>query len=81
MHIAFLLLAHAFAHILVSPAINNMEDVLYTLGHYIGIAMATGIVMLSHVSIITSHKSIMTGLLPVLAQNFKVEHFQIIVTQ
>ena len=70
MHIAFLLLAHAFAHVLVNPAISNVEDVLYTLGHY------TGIAILSHVSIITLHKSIMTGLLPVLAQNFfKVEHF------
>ena len=29
MHIAFLLLALAFAHVLVSPAINNMENVLY----------------------------------------------------
>ena len=29
MHIAFLLLAHAFIHILVSPAINDMEDVSY----------------------------------------------------
>ena len=29
MHIAFLLLAHGFAHVLVSPAINNMENVLY----------------------------------------------------
>ena len=28
-HIAFLLLVRAFAHVLVSPAINNMEDVLY----------------------------------------------------
>ena len=33
MHIAFLLLAHAFAHVLVNPAISNVEDVLYTLGH------------------------------------------------
>ena len=29
MHIAFLLLAHAFIHVLVSPAINDMEDVSY----------------------------------------------------
>ena len=27
--IAFLLLAHAFAHVLVSPAINNLEGVQY----------------------------------------------------
>ena len=34
MHIAFLLLAHAFAHVLVSPAINDVEDVLYIVaGH------------------------------------------------
>ena len=37
MHNAFLLLACAFAYVLVSPAINNMEDVLYTLGRYTGI--------------------------------------------
>ena len=29
MHIAFLLLVHAFIHVLVSPAINDMEDVSY----------------------------------------------------
>ena len=47
MHIAFLLLAHAFAHVLVSPAINfpaiqyiyDPHTVLYTLGLYTGIAM------------------------------------------
>ena len=43
----FVLLAHAFAHILVSPAINNVDDVLYIVaGQY------TRKTMISHVSII-----------------------------
>ena len=42
MHIAFLLLAHAFAHILVSPAINDVEDVLYIVaGHRVIASFST----------------------------------------
>ena len=48
MHIAFLMLAHAFAHVLVSPAINNVKDFLYIVaGQY---NCCTGIGMLSLVA-------------------------------
>ena len=48
MIITFLLLARAFVYILVGPAINNVENVLYIVaGHYM---CYTGIVMLSHVA-------------------------------
>ena len=48
MHTAFLMLAHGFAHVLVSPAIKSVKDFLYIVaGQYM---CYTGIAMLSLVA-------------------------------
>ena len=48
MHTAFLMLAHGFAHVLVSPAIKTVKDFLYIVaGQYM---CYTGIAMLSLVA-------------------------------
>ena len=42
----FMLLAHAFAHVLVTPAINNVDDVLYIVaGQYMHYTSKTMIPM------------------------------------